>query len=220
MTIPTELFQSISALPLVPEQDALPEYLCSAHSSFDRFLNERSDSYSANDIDELRRFAYNQHYLLYYKQLHHLWSFYLRRGQGHLMTADQHEASTRFYWATHVKSTLQAFNHLLPSSVAVITMTNEEKHMIYEYFVRQYRQKLQNKIEYYRKQIDRQETTTIQEQIINFVERHGILPIRMKCDFAIAILDNEEKYDQLINEYRGEKPSEYQVKLCTHAFQY
>jgi hypothetical protein len=122
---------------------------------------------------------------------------------------------------------MQIFHHLFSSSASSKIVTSIEKDTLHECFTRQYLQEIQNKINFYKNQIERQETImtpltmAMKHTIRNFLERNGILPIRMKCDFAVAIRYNEKKYDRLINDFQQrEQFSEYEVELYIYIYIY
>ena len=94
----------------------------------------------------------------------------------------------------------------------------EEEHTACEQMVEQRIQDYTEKIRYYQRQLHEKKTqlvdftSNMEQAIVTFVHQSGITSIRLKCDFAIAVLYYDYTDHQLQYQYEQENPTEYQVR--------
>ena len=66
------------------EKDAMPDYLLTKKTLFDRMMEKNMDRAGSMEMDDMRQIAYFVHYIAFYDQLCRLWSTYLQAGRGEL----------------------------------------------------------------------------------------------------------------------------------------
>ncbi|CAF3676623.1 unnamed protein product [Rotaria sordida] len=202
------------------EYDSIPSYLLASNKLFDEMIQNTMDMTCSIDIEDLRQMAYFLHQRDFYERLYHLWSIYLQAGLGQLNnnvvfdenSNDHHQQ----FWSKHVTTLIRTSNVDVPFD----QMTDKNKQTTCELIVSEHLQEYQEKIDYYQKQLKENEnylndlTLTMRKAIEMFVEQYGIIPNRMKCDYAIAILYNDYQDYQLKYKYQQEKPTDYQKQIA------
>jgi len=191
------------------EKETMPYYLLAKNNLFDPMIQQTMDRTCTLDMEEIRDIAFCMHYKATYETLYHLWSLYLRSGTGQLKENNETTYSKeRCYWSKHVQALLCTTH----------PTTQEDQQEAYELLVNQRMQHYSDNVDYYEKEVNDKEytmiglTSTIKRTVETCVKQYGMTALRMKCDFAIALLYYDYDDHLLQVEYEQAKPTEDQVK--------
>ncbi|CAF1685234.1 unnamed protein product [Adineta ricciae] len=81
-------------------------------------------------------------------------------------------------------------------------------------------EEIKDKVEQYNKQLDDKRsqligfTSAMEDTIIPYVQRYGIIPLQMKTDLKLALLRHGYNATILQRKYERENPNEYQIQVA------
>lgn len=184
----------------------IPFYLSSTCGLFDQMIKKHTDiiSSSGHNIEDLRSIAYILHDIESHQLYSHLWHLYMQVGTGQLKLNDIFPEQYQYqsYWPEHIK--------LLAHTTTNRTII-ESEHLACEQITRQ-------RIHYHEEQHRNQEkhlyniTSSIKQTLQQFITEHGLVEVRLKCDYAMALVQNEYRDFQYQSYYQKEHLNENQVK--------
>ena len=197
------------------DKDRMPNYLLPDNKEFDRMIQEVIDPASTVDRNDLRQMTFFMHRITGFNILHNLWSAYLRAGIGSLKDEEEEDEEMeedvsmhvdRRFWCNVVKAAMR------------LKKTEKDEQVACEKVVYQRLDEYCERIKYYEKQFDDKKyhlvhwTLTIEETIQTFIHQYGIKPLRLKCNFKIAMLTHEYDDQILERQYQQQNPTDYQVR--------
>ena len=203
------------------EQDQIPAYLLTTNKSFDRMIQKVMNTASAIDMNDLRRMALLMHQIAALHIQKQITIAYLRCGTGQLREPEMSlTVIDRRVWPAQVKSAMLEKRHKAKTDT-IVQINARDEHRSCENLVYEHLRKIKRKTEQYQKQFNEKKsqliglTSTMEEAIVRYVQQYGIIPLQMKRDLKIALLEHEYDAEILERKYAAEKPNEYQVRKCT-----
>jgi hypothetical protein len=200
------------------KQNQIPVYLLTIDKSFTDMIQKAMDTASSVEMNDLRQIAILMHQIADIQIQKQITNIYLLSGTGKLrgIETDLMDIDRRV-WPMQVKSALIA----KPSKQKMATLVETKKeveHRECENLVHERLQEMNGKMEQYQRQLNEKKshltgfTLSMETAIHNYVQQHGIMPLQMKRDLKIALLEHEYDAQILERKYVQEKPNEYQVR--------
>jgi hypothetical protein len=200
------------------KQDQIPVYLLTIDKSFTSMIQKAMDTASSIEMNDFRQIAILMHQIADSQIQKQITNLYLLSGTGKLrgIESDLMDIDRRV-WPMQVKSALLA-KPSKQKNATVVETNKEVEHQEYENLVHERLQELNGKIEQYQRQLNEKKshlmgfTPSLETAIHNYVQQHGIMPLQMKRDLKIALVEHEYDAEILERKYVHEKPNDYQVR--------
>ena len=194
--------------------DDVPAYLLATNELFLRVLQKFLTAASSVSVNDLQMVALLMHRIAAFSIQKQVTNAYLRSGTGKLNELDGDLSDIdRRVWPVQVTSAL-ATKH----ATTTAEMDAESDQRAYKSLVLERSQEIKATMEEYQKQLDEKKrqlagfTSEMEEAIIHYVQRYGIVPLQMKRDLKVALLRHDYDATILARKYAHEKPNDYQVR--------
>ena len=193
------------------KEDEIPNYLSVTNSFFESRIKKIFEGDRSASIDTLRDIAVAKHRALFFEQQKRLLLVYLRSGQGTLKeNVGESMVIDLQYW---------------PKAVTDLAMDKVDGKNVYEHFLQQRIQVMDEKIVSYKKKVDEwtrmcPEWTTIMEETIDgLIESGGMKWIRMHYDAQIGLVECEYDVAILERQYLHAQPNAYQLEMADDLYE-
>ncbi|CAF1666695.1 unnamed protein product, partial [Adineta ricciae] len=205
--------------------DDTPAYLSLTNTAFLRVIKNIQAVQSTFSATDLQTIATSMHHIAALRLRKHITHLYLRSGTGKLgdPNSDLNNIDWRV-WPAQVKLVMSA-KHAQSNISMNDTINAEDEHLECENLVTERLEEIKGKDEQYNKQLEDKRsqligfTSAVEDTIIQYVQRYGIIPLQMKTDLKIALLKHDYNATILQRKYERENPNEYQIqvaqRLCT-----
>ncbi|CAF1408279.1 unnamed protein product [Adineta steineri] len=207
------------------EQDQIPAYLLTTNKSFDHMIQKVMNTASSIDMNDLRQLALLIHHIAALNIQKQVTIVYLRSGTGKLRESEPSLTEVdRRVWPMQVKSAI-AEKRKQGKIVTTVQISTEDEHRDHENLVYERLQQINKTIEQYQRQFNEKKsqliglTTTIEEAIVKYVQHYGVIPLQMKRDMKIALLEYDYDAEILERKYLEEKPNDYQIEVAKRLYQ-
>ncbi|CAF1316658.1 unnamed protein product [Adineta steineri] len=207
------------------EQDQIPDYLLTTNKSFDHMIQKVMNTASSIDMNDLRQLALLIHHIAAVNIKRQVTIVYLRSGIGKLRESEPSLTEVdRRVWPMQVKSAL-AEKRKQGKIVTTVQISTEDEHRDHENLVYERLQQINERIEQYQRQFNEKKrqliglTSTIEEAIVKYVQKYGVIPLQMKRDMKIALLEYDYDAEILERKYLEEKPNDYQIEVAKRLYQ-
>ena len=196
--------------------EPLPNYLSSASKIFDQRMTPLlQKSAPSINIEYLRPVAHLMHKLIDVELDISLWTAYLQSGTGEWKDVTTSTHRPLLLWPHDVKTTMINKGHL-PASVDPKTIDHEECLAFVYQTLRQYRDQrdqYEQQLKAKKYQLNNSLTSEMEETMMQFVEQHGGVLMRVPVEGLIAIVKYDYADRQMELEYETLTPYESQLKL-------
>ncbi|CAF4160822.1 unnamed protein product, partial [Adineta steineri] len=207
------------------EQDQIPAYLLTTNKSFDHMIQKVMNTASSIDMNDLRQLALLIHHIAALNIQKQVTIVYLRSGIGKLRESEPSLTEVdRRVWPMQVTSAL-AEKRKQGKIATTVQISTEDEHRDHENLVNERLQQINERIEQYQRQFNEKKnqliglTSTIEEAIVKYVQHYGVIPLQMKRDMKIALLEYDYDAEILERKYLEEKPNDYQIEVAKRLYQ-
>jgi hypothetical protein len=196
--------------------EPIPNYLSSASKLFDQRMSPLlQTSAPLINIEYLRQMAHLMHKLIDAELDVSLWTAYLQSGTGEWKDATIVTHRPLLLWPHDVKTTMINKGHV-PDTIDPKTIDHEECLAFVYQTLRQYRDQrdqYEQQLKAKKYQLNNSLTSEMEETMMQFVEQHGGVLMRVPVEGQIAIVKYDYADRQMELEYEVLTPYESQLKL-------
>jgi hypothetical protein len=200
------------------DDEQIPYYLFVSNELFVNRIGQVMNTASSIDFEDLRQIAIFKHNIAAVRIQKQVVLTYLKAGTGRLKelpTTESVHVDSRI-WPKQVKS--EVLKQTGANNKRWSELNPEDEQQIYEMFVRERLQEIDEKIQRYERQLTDKKrqvmgfTSEMEQGIDVFVQEHGIKPLQMKLALKIELIKHDYEREWLERKFLHENPNEYQVE--------